>query len=190
MSGKLKGALLLFVGVVLGYGLTTLLDSTATVISDHDSEYDYFAVHGVDSNTYEHYVDFYLKVPEAGTVEERFRYFLNEFSRARYKGRKMELASIDTLDGKMIATINLADPPDVSYGPWYGSFQGGTGGYVTTLTLIETILQRDYKGDWIDACTFTYNSKSLREMDHVPDLSYITWRDSTLSPTTEWPNRW
>ncbi|MDQ2087579.1 hypothetical protein RBH29_14195 [Herbivorax sp. ANBcel31] len=54
-------------------------------------------------------------------------------------------------------------------------FQGTTGGRETSVTLIETFLQRDYSGEWIDGVSFLYYDNEI-EFFHVEGLSKIQYR--------------
>ena len=87
----------------------------------------------------------------------------------------MEVKSIETIDGKKVATINLVDSGNNS---WVQRFQGSTGGQVTANTLIENFLQSNNKSktEWIDGVKFLYNNETI-EYDHVADLSNIQYRN-------------
>jgi len=50
---------------------------------------------------------------------------------------------------------------------WYDYFQGSAGGQHTTVVLIESILQNDYTGDWIDEVEFYYQNEKMGEWDHI-----------------------
>ena len=41
------------------------------------------------------------------------------------------------------------------------------GGEQTTIILIESILQREFTGDWIDEVEFNYQSENIGEWDHA-----------------------
>lgn len=53
--------------------------------------------------------------------------------------------------------------------------QGSTGGQIAEYTLIENVLQREYKGYWIDGVKFTLNGKELQS-EHAPGLGKTTYR--------------
>ena len=79
------------------------------------------------------------------------------------------------MNGKKVATINLADS---GTNKWVPKFQGSTGGAVTSNTLIENFLQSNNKskGEWIDGVKFLYNNETI-EYDHVSDLSTMKYRN-------------
>ncbi|MCB2291425.1 hypothetical protein LGK97_16990 [Clostridium sp. CS001] len=55
-------------------------------------------------------------------------------------------------------------------------FQGSTGGKVTSVTLIETMLQKEHKEQWIDGVRFLYNN-GVCNFDHTSDLSKVNYRN-------------
>lgn len=59
-----------------------------------------------------------------------------------FDGKTLELKTIETVNNKKIAVINLGGVK--SY--WNQRMQGSLGGEITEYTLIENILQREYKG--------------------------------------------
>ena len=42
-------------------------------------------------------------------------------------------------------------------------------------TLIKTLLQSNYSGEWIDGLEFTYKNSKI-EFDHIPELMEIVYR--------------
>jgi hypothetical protein len=48
---------------------------------------------------------------------------------------------------------------------------------MTSESLIETLLQREYNGEWIDAVKFLYNDSPIDDhFQHAPDLMEINYR--------------
>ena len=72
---------------------------------------------------------------------------------------KIELQSIDS---NGIATINL-----VNQDAWRPHFQGSTGGIISQSTIIETLLQRGYEGEWIKGINVLIDGKSQEVFDHA-----------------------
>ncbi|MCF7957450.1 MAG: hypothetical protein K9M57_03270 [Phycisphaerae bacterium] len=76
-----------------------------------------------------------------------------------FKSRKMD--SQNTYDAGV--NIKIFDQ-HLYQASWFGGpFQGSAGGSATRYTLLETFLQPDYKGQWIDGIEFRYNGKKLPE---------------------------
>ncbi|WP_373601267.1 hypothetical protein [Paraclostridium bifermentans] len=69
---------------------------------------------------------------------------------------------LESIDNNGIATINLVDEAS-----WRPHFQGSTGGQVSQKTIIETILQRDYTGDWINGVNVIIDGKKQEVFDHA-----------------------
>lgn len=105
-------------------------------------------------------------------VAENIKKILDTVSSKYFDGNKIELKTIDTVDNKKIAVINLAG--DEKY--WNQKMQGSAGGQITEYTLIENVLQREYKGYWIDGVRFTLNGKQIEDNGHIPELSKTTYR--------------
>lgn len=105
-------------------------------------------------------------------VAENIKKILSTVSSKYFDNKDIELKTIDTVDNKKIAVINLAG--DEKY--WNQKMQGSAGGQITEYTLIENVLQRDYKGYWIDGVRFTLNGKEIEDNGHIPELSKTTYR--------------
>lgn len=121
------------------------------------------------NNTYYHasVVDRYIEVDSKMTIQDKIRNLCNVLSKDYFNGAKMELLEIKTVEGLKVMKINLAEAKDLENDSefninrvWYHYFQGTTLGGNTTTLLTETLLQRHYKGEWINAVFFYWN--------HVP----------------------
>jgi len=88
-----------------------------------------------------------------------------------FNGLKMEAVEIRVEDGKDILYVDLKEGSgEVGAPSWvYDYFQGSTGGQVSETALVETFLQREYGGVWIDGVHFTLDGESI-QYDHVPNL--------------------
>ncbi len=97
----------------------------------------------------------------------------------------IEVSEITEIDGKNIAIISLkeneenqeiSDQLQFKGESWVRNyFQGSAGGTITSVSLIETFLQKDYEGEWIDGVKFLYNNK-ICDFQHVPALSKVSFR--------------
>ena len=82
---------------------------------------------------------------------------------------RVNILRIENRADKRIAIIEINER-HTPYGPtWKGNFfQGSSGGQATTVTLVKTFLQEDYKSEWIDGIEFYYEGKPIsRDWDHV-----------------------
>ena len=105
-------------------------------------------------------------------VADNIRKILNTISTKYFDGKMLELTTIETVNNKKIAVINLGG--DKSY--WNQRMQGSVGGEITEYTLIENILQREYKGYWIDGVKFTLDGKQFEATQHSSDLAKTIYR--------------
>ncbi|WP_343008662.1 hypothetical protein [Clostridium celatum] len=109
----------------------------------------------------------------------------NEVSNDLFNSLPLELIEIKDIEEKSIAVFNFEEVgknaekatlfQDYEGDSWFQCFQGSAGGRVTEYTLIETLLQRNYEGEWIDGINFTYKGGSV-EFEHTPKLSEIVYR--------------
>ncbi len=130
-----------------------------------------------ERNTYEMipHKDREIVIDKNKTIKEKISSIADTLSESYFNNLKIDVSEIySTGSSGKIANINLVESPDFEgpgslspYRSWYDFFQGSYGGQNTTIVLKESILQRDYKGQWIDGVVFFYQGDSIREMDHV-----------------------
>lgn len=131
------------------------------------------SIYTEDANTMEIKEISTIEINEDLSLKDKLKELGNALSEKVFDKLPIELKSIDTIDGKKIATINLKDNGDSK---WTLKFQGSTGGQMTSDSLLETFLQVKYSGEWIDGVKFLYNGE-LIEYDHVSALSEIQTRN-------------
>ncbi|MGL5330911.1 MAG: hypothetical protein ACRDD7_16730 [Peptostreptococcaceae bacterium] len=68
---------------------------------------------------------------------------------------------IQGINEKGIATINL-----VNKAGWHNHLQGSTGGIITEQTIVKTLLQKNYSGEWIKGITVLIDGQ-IPEFDHA-----------------------
>ena len=116
-----------------------------------------------------------ISIPKNESIEKKISTLLDSVSRNNFHNLKIEVLSIiETTDGKKSLLVNLKENPGFkipdslgSYRTWYDFFQGSMGGEQTTIILIESILQREFAGDWIDEVEFYYQNEKMGEWDHL-----------------------
>lgn len=133
-----------------------------------------FSIYAIDENSLEPNEVSSISLESNLSLNDKLAKLSNAISKTNFDGLNLEVKSIDTVNGKKVATINLADSGDKT---WVPKFQGSTGGQVTANTLIENYLQSNNKsnGEWIDGVKFLYNNESI-EYDHVSELSQIHYK--------------
>jgi len=133
------------------------------------------SIYTIDENSLEPNESSTIEVNESLSLEDKLKELSKAVSEKKFDKLSIEVKSIDTVNGKKVATINLADS---GTNKWVPKFQGSTGGSVTANTLIENFLQSNNKskGEWIDGVKFLYNNEKI-EYEHVSDLSTIKYRN-------------
>jgi hypothetical protein len=117
----------------------------------------------------------YISIPHNTSLDRKITNLLDSISKYSFKNLKIKSLGIKRdFDGLRLLTVNLLENPGFkipdslgNYRTWYDFFQGSTGGLETTITLTESILQKDYKGEWIDKVEFYYQNEPIGEWDHI-----------------------
>ncbi|MGL4911093.1 MAG: hypothetical protein ACRC3Y_01545 [Romboutsia sp.] len=128
-------------------------------ISNEDIEFKIYTADFEDTN----------KIIEFKTInlkkDSSIEYKLNELINIMKKDYFKDDVSIvlESIDANNIATINLIDQEK-----WSKHFQGSTGGAISQATIIETILQREYQGEWIKGVKILVDGKNEEVFDHAP----------------------
>lgn len=133
------------------------------------------SIYSIDENSLEPNESGTIEVNENASVEDKLKALAKELSEKKFDKLSIEVKSIDKVDGKKVATINLADSDAKK---WVPKFQGSTGGAITANTLIENFLQSNNKnkGEWVDGVKFLYNNKTI-EYEHVADLATTHYKN-------------
>ncbi|AJG97737.1 hypothetical protein [Clostridium beijerinckii] len=131
------------------------------------------SIYSIDDNSLEPNQSGTIEVNENSTLQDKLKELAKAVSEKKFDNLPIEVKSIDTVNGKKVATINLTDSNNKK---WVPKFQGSTGGSVTANTLIENFLQSNNKskGEWIDGVKFLYNNETI-EYEHASDLSTVKY---------------
>jgi hypothetical protein len=116
-----------------------------------------------------------ISVPKNESIEKKIRTLLDSVSNNHFNSLKIEVLSFnETPEGKKSLVVNLKENPGFimpdslgNYRNWYDFFQGSMRGEQTTIILIESVLQREFAGDWIDEVEFYYQNEKMGDWDHV-----------------------
>ena len=119
-------------------------------------------------------VDHYITIQNDTDLLKTVNILLDSISKNSFHDLKIDALRIEEKkDGFKLLIINLLEKenyiPDSlgHYRTWYDYFQGSRGGEATSIILKESILQRNYKGEWIDEMVVYYQNKPIGEWDHV-----------------------
>ena len=148
-------------------------DNKNTDNTKNPSNKEELSIYTIDDNTLEPNESSKIELSTDSSLEDKVQQLSNTVSKNFFDNLPIKVKSIDTIDGKKIATINLLDDNN---NKWINKFRGSTGGQITSNTLIENFLQVSYKGEWIDGVKFLYNDEPI-EYDHVYELSETKYRN-------------
>jgi hypothetical protein len=126
--------------------------------------------------------DYYVQTNRNYTLEQKIETLLQQITKRYFNDLSIELMEINTTDGVTTVYINLVEnsaykgPGTLQpYQSWFDFFQGSHGGLNTQIILTESLLQRHYQGDWIDAMVVNYQGNAFGEFDHI-DLRRTIFR--------------
>ncbi len=139
----------------------------------------FLPVYSIDPNSYETRILDSIKIGDEEPLSDILKTISVHLSRKVFYNLPILLDSIIIQDDKKILYINLIE--SIGKKKWNRNlFQGSTGGYITSNTLLENFLQRDYHGEWIDGVHFSYEGVPITGdyFDHMGSLHGLMWRDS------------
>lgn len=147
----------------------------------------YYGVYTADDFTMVKQTYLWVYIPWEKPIEEKLDILSNVLSQTLFDDLPIEVVKVEERDGKRIALINLMESDEnqkisgqaLFMGKSWaaGYFQGSTGGSITSISLIETFLQKQYNGDWIDGVRFLYNNGiEAGWSDHAPNLGKVNYR--------------
>jgi hypothetical protein len=192
-------ALCIIIGISIGvlvdrfvYKQQTKKIEPSKIAAKTDETTELFKVYGSDKAAMKIETNFYISIPKSLPIIEKLRIIADRLSRFKFDYLPIEVLRIENQNGKKIAIINLKEhewnrnidwnkPLQMSGNAgvtWRTHhFQGTTGGGFTTVTLIETFLQNEYNGDWIDGISFMYENQPIDENWNHISLSGVIYRD-------------
>lgn len=152
-----------------------------------EGEFDFFPVYGADQGANDLEVNFYIRIQKYASLTDKLNIIADHLSRYKFNYLPLKVMTIDDQEGRKIAQVNL-DEHQWNKGTgnqqysgnagftWSANyFQGTTGGWFTSQTLIQTFLQNHYKGEWIDGVEFFYEGEPIGDWDHI-QLKHTVFR--------------
>ena len=147
-----------------------------------------YPIYSADVNTYAKEIHYGTYIPENLSVKNKLDALAKALSEVYFNKLSIEVSEITEIDGKKIAVINLKESEEnekindqsqfkgISWARNY--FQGSCGGTTTSICLIETFLQKDYEGQWIDGVKFLYDNSNVKitNFEHIPSLGEVSYR--------------
>jgi alanyl-tRNA synthetase len=144
-----------------------------------------FPIYTANIDTYKKEADGYIYISSSIALKQKLETLTKVLSEAYFSNLPIQVVKIEEVDKKKVAVVNLseskenqgiADRSKYKGNSWANLYlQGSTGGEITSTQLIETLLQRDYKGEWIDGVRFLY-SNGVCDYEHAPALKNINYK--------------
>lgn len=148
-------------------------EKTNESINNKDNIY---TIYTANSDTYEKQPDAYVYISNTSDLKQKLTVIANVLSEGYFSNLPIEVVKIEETYNKKIAVIDLKDNNEKN---WVSNYlQGSAGGAITSTALIETFLQREHSGEWIDGVRFLYNGGVCEEniFQHAPDLTKVNYR--------------
>lgn len=119
-------------------------------------------------------IDKFIPVPSNEELTQKVKILMDSVSSYNFNDLEIEVLGIESgAENVKTLKINLKEKPgydepgNMEQFSWYNFFQGSEEGQNTTAILIESALQKQYEGEWIDAVEFFYNGEKMGEWDHI-----------------------
>jgi hypothetical protein len=149
---------------------------------------DIYTIYTANIDTYNKEANSYIYISSDLDLKQKVTAAANALSVGCFSNLPVEVMNIEEVNNKKIAVINLkesdenqgiTDMTKLKGKSWALNYlQGSTGGAITSTSLIETFLQREHTGGWIDGVRFLYNGSKCDDnlFQHAPDLTQVSYR--------------
>lgn len=144
-----------------------------------------YTIYTANLDRYKREVGVYIYMDKGIDINKKLSTLTKVLSEVYFNNLPIEILNIEEIDKKKIVTVNLKEAEEnqgitdwtkLKGDTWAIKYlQGSAGGNITSTTLIETILQRETPGEWIDGVKFLYNNV-VCDFQHAPELLNINYR--------------
>lgn len=115
----------------------------------------------------------FLVPPSEPTVRSGVRTVAQTLSDSVFDGLPIDVIGVETIDGELRAFVDLSEREGDASTTWRGTFfQGSALAQQTERALLLSLLQPDFRGEWIDSVTFYYQGRPFQPLDHI-DLGRV-----------------
>lgn len=156
--------------------LQALKDAEPATQPGSSADVEYYPIYAMDGDSTQRITASFVGVERTRDLEDRLEEVAKALASEVFEELIITLKDVTAVDGKEIATFNLKDVSGIEMAWGESFFQGSTGGMATIMALTETLLQKDYKGEWIDGVKFLYEDQAI-EFEHVESLGSVFYRD-------------
>lgn len=156
--------------------LEALKDAEPAAEPGSGTSVEYYPIYAMDVDSTQRITVSFVGIERTKDLKGRLEEVAKALSADVFEDLIISLKEVATVEGKEIATFNLKDVPGIEKAWGESYFQGSTGGMATIMALTETLLQKDYKGEWVDGVKFLYEDKAI-EFEHVESLGSVFYRE-------------
>ncbi len=166
--------------------LKTAEEKSGSVVDKNKTSDTTFNIYTADIDDYSKKIALGIDIQNDLDLKGKLNTIAEALSKSCFQGLPIDVLEVKNIDGKGVAVINLKESKEnegitnrskLKGNTWANNqFQGSAGGNITSVALIETFLQKEYDGKWIDGVQFLYNNGTIKDFEHVPDLGKINYR--------------
>lgn len=147
--------LIIMLSMFLFIGCTNTSDDKQQNVEE--SEFTIYTLDCEDTNKVQEFKK--INIESDKSVKEKLEILCDALEDYYFKDDSIEI-KVESIDKNNIVTINLENEDS-----WKQHFQGSTGGLITEETIVKTLLQSEYKGEWISGIKILVDDK-VPEYDH------------------------
>lgn len=147
-----------------------------------------YTIYTANMNTYKREEAAFVYIPGSLDLQQKLTAIAGVLSEGFFDNLPIKVEKIEEVNDKKIAVINLEemaenqgvkDDAKLKGKTWAVHYlQGTAGGSMTSTALIETLLQREHNGEWIDGVRFLYNNGHCDDrFQHAAALTLVSYRN-------------
>lgn len=127
-----------------------------------------FKIYGSDAMAEKLLLRKEISVDASASLQDMLTALADALSQEVFYGLPIVVTGVETSNGKTIAHVDLREIPPGQTNPpnknWVNNFfQGTAGADMTSRALVETFLQKNFSGTWIDGVDFSYEGEPILE---------------------------
>lgn len=147
-----------------------------------------YTIYTANIDTYKREEAAFVYIPGSMDLQQKLTVIADVLSEGFFDDLPINVEKTEKVNDKKIAVINLEESAEnqgvnedtkLKGKTWAVHYlQGSAGGSMTSTALIETFLQKEHNGEWIDGVRFLYNNGPCDDrFQHAPGLMEINYRN-------------
>ncbi|MDF2673777.1 MAG: hypothetical protein K0R09_2042 [Clostridiales bacterium] len=147
-----------------------------------------YTIYTANIDTYKKEEASLVYIPGSMDLQQKITVIADVLSEGYFDNLPIKVEKIQEVNDKKIAVINLEESTEnqgvkddvkLKGKTWAVHYlQGSAGGSMTSTALIETLLQREHNGEWIDGVRFLYNNAPCDDhFQHAAALMQVNYRN-------------